>query len=117
MSRKLIKLIPYNQVQFKWVENNDIFSNKHLNGTCIYKGRLHEFENEDPYDEFDSSVSIYRISIIDKLKWIWKQWIYEVCIGNYFTYKNGKPYEGAYFGRKKRFDILFLKIYVKLKTL
>lgn len=41
--KKLIKILPYNDVNFKWVSNHfDV----HLNGSCVYGGELCEFENK-----------------------------------------------------------------------
>ena len=93
MKKELIKTLPYDEVKFRWVSNHyDV----HLNGTCTYNGDLCEFENKYPEyieetDEMEEMfVKIYKLNFIGKLKWKFKQWKFEKCVGYHYSYINGK---------------------------
>lgn len=109
--KKLIKILPYEEVKFKWVSNHwDV----HLNGTCIYNGELCEFENKYPeYDEEtdeweEMRVKIYQLDFLSKLKWIKQQWAFEKCVGYHWSYIDGK--RGAGFHYRKP-EWLYKKIF------
>ena len=83
MEKEPIKTIQYDRVKFKYVSSHyDI----HLNGTCIYEGSLCEFKCELPgYDEEkdeweEAYAKIYKLDYKEKLKWLWRQWLFEKCI-------------------------------------
>lgn len=87
MKRIPIESIPYEQVKFKFVSSHyDI----HLKGTCIFNGELCEFESDylkdDDDDDDDIIVNIYKLTIIGKLKWYFKQWMFEKCVGYHCSY-------------------------------
>lgn len=100
MKRELIKTIPYNEVKFKWISNHyDV----HLNGSCIFNGKLCEFENKLPgynedTDEWDEMfVKIYKLDFISKIKLYWRQWLFEKCVGYQWTYPQRKQCKGFYY--------------------
>jgi len=112
---KLIATIPYDEVDFNFITNHyDI----HLHGTCIYKGDLCEFythrEYNDEVDEFIYTVSVYKLTFIEKLKWEFKQYMFELCVGVHWSYINGTP-KGKYHERNPKwlYSILFQIYYRK----
>lgn len=107
----LIKTLPYDQVDFRWISNHyDV----HLSGTCMYNNRLCRFENKSS-DQDDMYVDIYRLNFIESMKWYWKQWIFEKCVGYHWTYPYRKV--GVYFYyRKPKFLYKWLfNLYYKTK--
>jgi len=107
--KELIAEIPYEHVKFKYVSNH---YDMHLNGTCIYDGEICEFVNPYPdySEELDDlvyeNVKIYRLGIAEKIKWIWKQWLFEQCVGYNWTYGKSKKGQeltkrGEWFTRSK----------------
>jgi hypothetical protein len=99
--KELIKLLPYNEVKFRFIRDHwDV----HLNGTCMYNGNLCEFENTSPdyneeLDDWEEMfVKIYKLDFIDKIKWYYKQWLFEMCVGYHWTYPKRKD---AYFYYRK----------------
>ena len=114
----LIKTLPYDEVKFRWVSNHyDI----HLNGTCIYDDELCEFRGEYPdYNEETDDweeifVKIYKLNFINKLKWYWRQWKFEKCVGYHWSYgrdsKRGKSFD--YRNPKWLYKFLFNLYYRK----
>ena len=92
MEREPIKTLPYNEVKFKFVSNHyDV----HLNGSCLYENSICEFESDEQW------VKIYKLNWIEKLKWIWKQWLFEKCVGYHWSYRNGKIGKGFYYRKPK----------------
>ncbi len=100
--KKQIALVPYRDIKFRYVSDHyDV----HLNGTCIYNNSLCEFENDypepiyneetDDYDDPEMIVRVYRLSLNQKIKWLYRQWLFEKCVGYHWSYKNGK--RGKYF--------------------
>lgn len=114
----LITTIPYEEVDFNFVSNHyDI----HLHGTCIYKGDLCVFythrEYDDDMDDFIDTVSIYKLTFIEKLRWELKQYMFELCVGTHWSYINGKP-KGEYRTREPKwlYELLWA-IYYKSKIM
>lgn len=110
MEREPIKILPYSDVQFKFISDHyDV----HLRGSCIYENSICEFKNDYPeYDEEneewrDMKVKIYKLNWIKKLNWIWKQWLFEKCIGYHWSYKNGKI-ESHFYHRKPKWLYVWL---------
>jgi len=96
---KPIKQLKYEDVKFRFVSDHyDI----HLNGTCYYNGSLCEFMAELPPGHYNTTtVDIYKLSLVNKLKWIWRQWLFELCVGNHWSYKNGKR-NGNFYNKKPK---------------
>jgi hypothetical protein len=116
MKRELVKTLPYNEVQFRWILSHyDV----HLKGTCIYNNELCEFENNYPkyneeIDDWDEMfVNIYKIDFITKLKWYWRQWKFEKLVGYYSTYPYRKQSKGFYYRKPKWLYIWFFNKYFK----
>ena len=112
---ELITTIPYKEVEFNFITNHyDI----HYHGTCIYKGDLCEFYTHvhysDEEDEMVETVSIYKLTFIEKIKWELKQILFELCVGTHWSYVNGKP-KGIYRERKPKwlYSLLFSVYYRK----
>lgn len=97
--------------KFRWIEEHfDV----HLSGTCIYKGKLCYFETEYP-EEDEFYYNIYSLTWQEKLKWLLRQWFFELCIGYHWTYKNNKKVWDGFILRKPNwlYDFLF-RLYYKL---
>lgn len=110
MKRKLVEILPYEEVDFRWVSDHyDV----HLNGTCIFNSSLHEFENDYPIDDNDMLVKIYELDFLSKLKWYWKQWKFEKCVGYHWTYPFRSKHEGFYYRKPKWFYEWLFKLYYK----
>ena len=118
MKKELIETLPYDEVNFRWISNHyDV----HLNGTCIFNGKLCEFENE--YPDFDEEteeyeemfVKIYKLNLIDKIKWRWKQWKFEKIIGYHWTYPQRKQGKGFYCRKPKWLYTWLFNLYYSRK--
>lgn len=112
-NKNLIAKIPYSKVKFKWVSSHhDI----HLMGTCFYKNNLCEFKTELSVDDdiYDNIVKVYSLSPIEKLRWYYKQFKFELCVGEHYTYINGQRGEDFYYRKPKWLYVwLFNKYYSK----
>ena len=118
MSRTVIKVIPYDEVNFKWISNHwDV----HLSGTCIYNGELCEFENSYPMynedtDEYEEMlVKIYKLDLLSKLAWMKRQWGFEKCVGYHWTYINGARSYGFKYRKPEWFYKRLLNWYYSIK--
>lgn len=116
--KNLIATIPYKEVKFKWVSTHyDV----HLNGTCIYNGELCEFENKYPdyneeIDEFEEmQVKIYQLDLLNKLKWIKSQLVFEKCVGYHWSYDNNKRGKSFHYRNPEWFYKLLFNWFYKLK--
>lgn len=110
IKRKLIKTLPYNEVNFRWISNHyDV----HLNGTCMINGSLHEFENDYPEEDEHMLVRIYELDLISKLKWYWKQWKFEKCVGYHWTYNVKKERKNFYYRKPKWLYVRIFNWYYK----
>ena len=104
MEQKPIKILPYDKVQFKFISNH---YGIHLNGSCIYENSICEFKsdyldyNEDKDEWKEQLVRIYKLNWIEKLKWVWKQWLFEKCFGYHWSYRNGKRGKNFYYRKSK----------------
>lgn len=112
---KLIGTIPYNDTAFVWVNSHyDI----HLEGLCTYSGMLCRFvahDNTDyqrmaaacPYCSSDDDENwdactcdsyvdvvcdIYQLTPIEKLKWIYRKTLFELCVGRHWSYPDHEPF-------------------------
>ena len=111
-------VLKYGDVDFKWISSHyDI----HLNGTCTYNNKMCLFEsgeityNED-CDDFDVVyVNIYRLSLKDKIKWKFKQFMFEQCVGYHWTYPYRKQGAGFYYRNPKWLYIWLFNKYFQLK--
>lgn len=116
--RNLVKILPYSEVNFRWVSNH---YDAHLSGTCIYNDELHEFENELTGYDFEKDdweemfVKIYELDFISKLKWRWRQWKFEKCVGYHYTYPNRKNGVTFYYRKPEWLYIRLLNWYYKRK--
>lgn len=120
MSKKeLITTLPYSEVKFRWVCNHwDV----HLNGTCIYNNELCEFENKasdynEELDDWDEMyVKIYKIDFLSKLRWYYRQWLFEKCVGYHWSYPKRKERKVFYYRNPKWLYKWLIKKYYKIKS-
>lgn len=104
MEREPIKTLPYNEVKFKFISDHyDV----HLNGSCLYENSICEFRHgyrdygEENDQWYGQCVEIYELNWGEKLKWIWKQWLFEKCVGYHCSYRNGKRGKDFYYRKPK----------------
>ena len=87
--KQLLSNENYNNVQFLFIQDHyDI----HLKGLCIYKNKLCLFITD--YDTM--VVSIYKLSLLEKFKYLTLKKLFELCIGYHWTYpyrKQGLKYK------------------------
>jgi hypothetical protein len=111
---KPITTLPYNEVKFKFITNHYDY---HLDGSCIYENSICKFSceypqwNEDIDDYDEALVNIYKLSFFEKLKYIWKQWLFEKCVGYHYSYKNGKRGKGFYYRNPEWLYVWIFNIY------
>jgi len=76
---RFVRSVPYKSVDFIWVcSHYDL----HLNGICNDDGELREFKTD--YDT--GIVSLYSLTMRQKIKWKLNQWMFELCVGKHWTY-------------------------------
>jgi hypothetical protein len=110
MKRELIKTLPYDKVDFRWISSHyDV----HLKGSCMINGSLHEFENDHPEDDKEMMVRIYKLDLISKLKWYWMQWCFEKCVGYHWTYPQRKQGQRFYYRKPKWLYVRIFNWYYK----
>ena len=68
-----------NNFKIIWVTN---FWDKPLAGLCRVNGELRRFSAE--YDE--QGYTTYPLTNFEKVKWIIRKWIFEICVGTHFSY-------------------------------
>ena len=92
---RYITILPYEEVEFKWVSSHYDF---HLEGTCIYRNNLCRFATEvvEVVEGLEIvgllKVKIYPLNLIEKFKWRWRQMAFEQCIGYHWTYPLNREY-------------------------
>ena len=74
-------MVAHDREDFKmiWVTN---FWDKPLAGLCRVNGELRRFSAE--YDE--QGYTTYPLTSFEKVKWIIRKWIFELCVGTHFSY-------------------------------
>lgn len=120
MIRKILIFLPYSKMDFKFISNHyDI----HLEGSCIYENKLCEFKtfpgywDKDNDDCYESFCEIYKLNLFEKIEWLWKQWLFEKCIGYHYSYKNNKKLGNFYYRTPKWFyNMIFNLYYAKITT-
>lgn len=120
MKKTLIKELPYDAVDFRWISNHyDV----HLNGTCMLDGELCEFEGElpaynDERDEWEEMiVRVYRIDRMSRIRWRLRQWLFEQCVGYHCTYPHRRQGHPLYYRRPVWLYKKLHKMYYKIKKL
>ena len=113
MSKKIDKIL-YEKVDFKWVGSH---YDLHLNGTCYYNNEIHEFKTisgewDDETDNWeDSYCEIYKLTLKEKLKWLYWQKKFEWLVGYHWTDDNRKKGVNFYYRRPKWLYKLLFKLH------
>jgi len=117
----VIAIIPYSEVKFRFVSNH---YDEHLIGNCIYNNELCAFRtisgeyNEETNTWTDSVCKIYKLSRQDKLRWLFKQWLFEKCVGYHWSYSDKKDVKSFYYRNPQwLYKFLFDWYYKKGKNL
>jgi hypothetical protein len=105
--------IPYEEVQFYYISDHYDW---HLNGLCIYEKNICEFKLEYPdwneeLDEYEPAfVDIYKLSWLEKIKWLKGKWIFEIMVGYHWSYsrKTGERISQSFHYRKPKILYVFL---------
>jgi len=95
MQKELLNIIPYNEVNFKWISNHYDY---HLNGLCIYNNKLCEFVTKK-----NNWCIIFRLYGKTKIKWILRKILFEFCVGYHQTYTHSqlKKWNNFYYRKPK----------------
>lgn len=85
----LVAVIPYGEIRFRYINNHhDI----HLGGLCYYNETIHYFKCDypnynDDTEEYDVVYGkIYSLTFRDKAKLLFRQYMFELCIGDHYSY-------------------------------
>ena len=70
--------------------------------------------DEDKEEWEEQIVKIYKLNWINKLKWIWKQWLFEKCVGYHCSYKNGKIEKSFYYRKPKWLYVWIFNKYYRI---
>ena len=71
--------------KFVWI--NDHYD-MHLSGTCIYRGELCYFETDYQPNYENRYYEIHDLTRWEKIKWKFRQKLFEICVGYHWSYKN-----------------------------
>lgn len=94
----IITGVPKTEMDFIWVSGHwDV----HLSGLCRYQGNICRFkcDNPDPNDDDIARYSIYSLSMMEKIHWLYRKKKFEICVGRHWTYPDRK--NGTHFTRYK----------------
>jgi len=72
-------------VKYRWISN---YYDCPLEGTCYYMGILFYFKRSEPIgDDYDfpDTLELTELGTIGSLKWKWKQWRFEQCVGSHWS--------------------------------
>jgi hypothetical protein len=115
---KIIKKIPYDQVNFLWVSSHWDY---HLNGICIYDNELCEFKTEESEWDYERDdyketfmCSIFKLNRKEKISWLLRKKMFEISCGYHWTYKDNKRQIGFPQKRSWFYRPLY-KLYYKFK--
>lgn len=113
----LVAVIPYDEIRFRYINNHhDI----HLGGLCYYNNNIHYFKCDYPgyneaTEEYDLAYGkIYSLSFKNKIKLLFRQFLFEQCIGHHYSYdRKGNRKTHSFVNRKPTwlYNLLFRKYY------
>jgi len=116
MTRDILALLPYDDVKFKFVSNHyDV----HLEGTCVFENQLCLFKtidrgwNKEKDEWYELFVEIHRLNWLEKIKWIWKQWLFERCVGHHWSYSGKIRGDHFHYRRPKWLYVKLFNWYYK----
>lgn len=112
MIKNLLGVCSSKDLKLKFVSD---YRDRPLNGTCYYNNSICEFKTiEDLYNPGEF-IRIYNLSILGKLKWFWRQFLFEQCVGYHWSYKNGKRIKDFYYRNPKWLYKFLFNLYYKSK--
>lgn len=113
---KLAAKISYESVDSRWVSQHwDL----HLQGICYFNGEICEFKtiypdfDDDKGDWSETIVMIYNLTLLEKIKWVIRQSLFEFCIGKHYSRKNGKWGERFKYRRPEWVYRILFRLYYK----
>ena len=112
INKRPIAVIEYSDMDFIWIANHwDL----HLSGLCRYNGKLCQFETDRDVENWDTrvEVSIYPLSLTEKLSWLKRKKLFEWCVGYHFSYRQREQGANFYFRRPRLLWALIFAIYYK----
>lgn len=95
-----IAIVPYKEMDFVFVSNH---YDMHLSGLCKFNNEFCRFQIVEFDINFDENPEyyIYKLTTKEKIKWLYRKTLFELCIGYHWTYpyrKNGlKPRKPDWF--------------------
>jgi hypothetical protein len=99
ISRKIASQVQHESMHRVWISD---YWDGHLSGLCRHNGELCRFEiecDEDGDCPKNATYTIYTLSPLEKLRWLWRKKKFEICVGRHWTYPDRK--NGVQFRRRK----------------
>lgn len=90
-----MRIIPYEQMNFVWETDRYDFP---LSGLCRLNNKLCRFKILN-WEKETPDYKVYNLSFPEKLYWLWKKKVFEICIGRHCTYPDKE--DGIHFYYKK----------------
>ena len=85
------------------------------NNICLFKGDCDYVKKEIPIEDEEYDIiytyEVYSLNIFEKIKWLYKQKMFEWCVGYHFTYTNNRRLNQFYYRNPKWFYKLIFKWY------
>lgn len=100
--------IPRKELDIVYVMN---FYDLPLKGLCRYQGKIQLFETD--YETEETTITL--LSTFTRLKLLWRKKLFEICIGNHWTYKNGKRTGYFYWRNPEWFHRILYNLYFRIK--
>lgn len=83
--RKIEDKIGYEFIQFVYIIS---YYDQPLSGTCMYNNKLHYFQLSDIDDEHKTYYEIHEFNFFERIKFYFKQMMYELCVSDHYVYSN-----------------------------
>jgi hypothetical protein len=117
---------PYGEIEFVFVSDHYDF---HRSGICRHDGKLAQFSCVEDYppgwgscgedcdgcdlcNDYPVVCQIKPLTTAQKIGWIWKKKLFEICVGTHWTYPN-RPRGASFRARRPRwlYALLFALYY------
>lgn len=79
---------PYPLPGLLWVSS---FYDYPLAGLARLNGQFYRFEADYVgAPDWPSRYRLYELEGIEKIRWLLRKWLFEICVGKHMTYRNGR---------------------------
>ena len=104
-----ISKVEYKNMNFVWVSKHYDF---HLEGLCKFNNKLCKFKLSDNWDNIDLNTvifyNIYYLDLLEKLEWLIRKKLFEICIGKHWTYPREDFTVNKHFYSKTLFKLYYI---------